>query len=966
MSSKEEADNPPSYLHHTDISSPPYTQHAFPQSQIRMNDPIKPTLQPWLGLRARMFLSPISVALISLLLVASRLIMSSSDIDDSVSSAKTKLLSSCTAVEHTASLAASFPHFLAGTTNAQLAKSVTATVHGAGRVFDLSITAIEKILIYIVDSYKSLFLCFMELLVRGSLAVLMEAVQLINQAVTAAAQGIRAAIQESVEGINALLSTAVGGINDVVGVFGQHVTPPHIAVPNLAALENITLPHEIQDGLIKLNATLPTLQQLKQTMNTLIQTPFEQMRVEVNETLAGFRFNETVFPIPQMDNVTFCDRIDTRPLDEFGEELRKVARWGLVLLGLLALIVILLCLLKEWWCWKREVKGVEGTRAVWLAQNAPSQRGLDEKDPQYTDAKEDVLKTDNLMSLIAISRHPLISSLTLALCTRVGIRTRRAQDRISWLLSFLSHPASLACLFTGLLGLLSVALQTFFIHRLTHHYSSYIDTSLTHLTNDILDLINSQSLNASHTFASSANSVITQVETELNTHVLSWVETTTSTMNATLNEFLDGITDALTSTFGGTPFNAPLQTFVQCVVGQKVRGIEKALTWIHDNAHVDFDLVTEDVLVLKGAQEQAVLHPIRTALMGKDGEEDGGLVGHVVGKYLKHLQQEKVMFLVLIAIYGFIMVVGMVVVLYATIRDRRSARRGGAGGGENGEEMEEKLRDGLQAAPSRSWWPGRKGSTLGRFGRVSPFTAPSELKDVGSAPNRSSIAGSNRSNRSRGHVKKDSISYPFPCTSNNASARPRQPTPLRNLTLASSARDTTLSLQPSPPTEVVAAEPRSSWLSFLASMSSGSQVSPKKEKEEDEDPDAKFERLFGCSPVTSPTTPSFGQHLSLLPGVRGQMEEAKDEDKPAEGGSKYRETLDLLPMQGWIGSKSPVPPPPTHSTDSGEEVKLMRSSKLSDRKEADGDHESFAFDNAQARQHQQRIASTQSISFYAW
>ncbi len=60
------------------------------------------------------------------------------------------------------------------------------------------------------------------------------------------------------------------------------------------------------------------------------------------------------------------------------------------------------------------------------------------------------------------------------------------------------------------------------------------------------------------------------MQTELNSHVLNWVGTTTSTMNATLNDFLDGITDALTSTFGGTPFNAPLQTFVQCILGRKL------------------------------------------------------------------------------------------------------------------------------------------------------------------------------------------------------------------------------------------------------------------------------------------------------------------------------------------------------------------------------------------------------------
>ncbi|CDW98459.1 hypothetical protein, partial [Sporisorium scitamineum] len=341
MASQQIVDDPPSYLHQDHLRSPTYTQSTFVPANPSTDMPSHskpPILQPWLGLRARLFLSPISIPLISLLFVGTRLWMSSNDANNSVSSAKTNLLSACDAVEGTASLAASFPHFLAATTNLQLAQSVTSTVHGAARVFDLSMVAIEKVLVYIVNSYKSLFMCFMELLVRGSLAVLIEAVQLISQAITAAAQGIRLAIQESVEGVNAILSTAVGAINDVVGVFGQHVNPPHIAVPSLTALENITLPHEIQDGLLKLNATLPTLQQLKQTMDSLIQTPFEEMRREVNATLGAFEFNHTLLPVPQMRNVTFCDRIDTSPLDELGEELRGAARWGLIVLALVAVV----------------------------------------------------------------------------------------------------------------------------------------------------------------------------------------------------------------------------------------------------------------------------------------------------------------------------------------------------------------------------------------------------------------------------------------------------------------------------------------------------------------------------------------------------------------------------------------------------------------------------------------------------
>ena len=953
MSTRPSADAPPSYLHQDHANNPPYTQYTFTDTSASpmTRDPPPAVLQPWLGLRARLCLSPISIPLISLLFVGSQLLMSSNDARDSIASAKARLLSACDAAETTASLAASLPHFLAATANLQLAQSITSTVHGAARVFDLSMTAIEKLLVYIINSYKSLFMCFMELLVRGALAVLIEAVQLISQAITAAAQGIRTAVQDSIQGVNAILSTAVSGINDVVGVFGKHVNPPHIAVPSLTALENITLPHEIQDGLLKLNATLPTLRQLKETMEALIETPFEQMKQQVNQTLGGFQFNHTMLPMPHLQNVTFCDRIDTGPLDELGEELTRVARWGLVMLGLVAVMVVLGGVAWEWWKWQREVRGMERTRGVWLAQHPLEP----EKD---CNADRDVLKTENLMSLLTISRHPLISSVSLNLCQRAGVKTLRAQHRLSWLLCFITHPASIACLFTGLLGLFSVLLQTLLLHRLTAHYTASINTSLAHLSSDVIDLVNDHTRNASLAFSSSANEIIAQVETELNDHVFRWVDTTTFTMNSTLNQFVDGITETLTTTFGGTPFNAPLQTFVQCILGQKVQGIEKALTWIHDNAHVNFTIVPEDVLMVKGEQGEAVMRPVREALAGDGGGDEGdGVVVKVVGRYLKHLHQEKVMFAVLVGVYGIIVVVGLMVVLYAAVLERGDG--GGAHGDSGSKVAEETLISDLQSGPGATakfpgWLPFGK-----LFSRPSSTSAdpvgPYAEKNI--ATRRNSTAHSNRSGRS--HVTKDSISYPFQIhhSLNTTSARPRQPTPLRQV--SSDDRNNVLPLHPELPTKPTEQEPRNSWLSFLATLSH--------DDCEGESAQDRFQRLFGCSPVTSPTTARFDRHKSAPDLSNFGSVEERD--------ARYRETLDLRPVQDWIGSKSPIPA--TAREEPASEVQLTRSGGTAEGEPASAAGGSYAFIDTNTattaashirpqHQHQGAIHSPQSISFYAW
>ncbi|SYW83907.1 related to PRM1 - Pheromone-regulated multispanning membrane protein [Ustilago bromivora] len=684
---EQHTDEPPSYQPQQPIPSPPYTQHSF--ASMPPPPPQTPTLKPSLGLPSRLLLSTLSIPLISLLFVAFRLLSSSRNASDSVASTKASLLSACHNAESVASLTASLPHFLATTANVHLSQSITSSVHGAARVFSLSLTAIEKVLTYIIDSYRSLFLCFMELLVRGSLAVLIEAVQLISQAITAAGQGI----------------------------------------PN---------------------------------------------------------------------------------------------------------------------------------------------------------------------------------------------------------------------------------------------YASDIDTSLTHLSSDVISLVNSHTANASATFSRSTNAIISDIETELNTHVFAWVNTTTSTLNTTLNEFLDGITDALTTTFGGTPFNAPLQTFVQCILGQKVRGVEKAFTWIQENSHVEFDRVPEDVLMVGVERGQVLLRPVREALVGGADGEGKGVVGRAIEGYEERLRDERILFLVLVGIWLAILLVALLVVFYATLVDSRLEKEVKEGGeGMGGEEVEEKLRDDLTAAPGVQTWP-----NFSRFRKEKKepvSTTPHQLRDLVLRP--SSPTHSNRSNRT--HVAKESISYPFQVHhSLKTSSQARQPTPLRTITTTPTAqpdRNATLSTShPAQPVSEDRRSSRSSWLSFLATLATSDDAATEERRRAAAED--RFHRLFGCSPAASPTTSQFAHHMSTPVEVNRER--------------RCRETLDLLPKgTNWMGGRSPLLHPSTRG-DEGEadssrstEVHLTRSGPTGEENGTMARSESYSVadttgatkvEQQQQQQQQQRIPSTHSIPFYAW
>jgi len=66
---------------------------------------------------------------------------------------------------------------------------------------------------------------------------------------------------------NSAVQTAIDGINKV-NPFGN-IKAPQFSIPNLDALQNVTLPTDFQDSLTKLNASLPSVSVLKDTINNL-------------------------------------------------------------------------------------------------------------------------------------------------------------------------------------------------------------------------------------------------------------------------------------------------------------------------------------------------------------------------------------------------------------------------------------------------------------------------------------------------------------------------------------------------------------------------------------------------------------------------------------------------------------------------------------------------------------------------
>lgn len=199
------------------------------------------------------------------------------------------------------------------------------------------------------------------------------------------------------------------------------------------------------------------------------------------------------------------------------------------------------------------------------------------------------------VDVIYIASRPHSSVLGLKLAK--PFKSQRRQVLVRWAVAYVTSPPAIFVLSLGLAGLAG-ALCQFIVLKQVEIQAPKLAAEVGKFTAIVVDKLDA----TSKQWAAESNAAINTTNAELNKDLFGWVQEGTGSINDTLNVFVDKMHSGVDSFLGGTPLDSAVKDVLDCLITLKVRGVQKAMTWAYDNAHITFPRVPDDLFSI-GALE---------------------------------------------------------------------------------------------------------------------------------------------------------------------------------------------------------------------------------------------------------------------------------------------------------------------------------------------------------------------------
>ncbi|CUS13058.1 unnamed protein product [Tuber aestivum] len=616
----------------------------------RRAPPTTHELTPYLGLRARLSQVWFNRWTLLLFLVLVRVILATQSLDGDLRSARREALSACTGVESMGSAMASMPHYMSKGVNEVAALGIETGVKALEKTLLLLITGVQEIVVFVVNMITSTYVCLITLAIQGSLGAVLEATEKIADFVNNTMGKIFDDVGREVKTVQDGINKVSQALDKVPNFFGSDVNFPDVKFPSLDELKKVQIPTSFDDDLAKLKDSIPTFDEVQKAAHDAIRIPFQLISKKVNESIGVYEFDRSVFPVPQKEKLTFCS--DNPNINNFFDGLEStVERVKKILVGVivcLALVAVVPMAYREWWNWR-----TTQSRAFML-HTAPTYDPID---------------------VIQIASRPYSSSVGLKLA---GLfKSSRRQTLVRWAVSYATSAPALFVLSLGLAGLFGVLAQYILLKQVES-----AAPALAAEVGEFADIVVKELTAASTSWAVKTNEAINSTNSDINKELFGWVVNGTDSLNDTLTVFVDKMYEGVDKFFGNTPLANPIKEVLNCLIGIKVKGIQKGLTWANENAHINLPLLPNDTFSLGAADSIAPEASGAASFLSDTSSQASDMITDVVikltTKWEKMLTEEAIISACIVGIWILVLIIALVrtIALFYT----SGKHRGEAGG----------------------------------------------------------------------------------------------------------------------------------------------------------------------------------------------------------------------------------------------------------------------------------------------
>lgn len=570
---------------------------------------------PYLTLSDRISQVWLNKYTIALILVALKLLIFQTSLQNSINSAKEYTLNSCPTIDSYASNALALPHYLSKSANYMIEKSVEEINEKTLETLKMILTASEYMIIFAINMVVGTYACVLVSAVDGAVDVAVNGTETMISYVNNTLDAITDDIEDGLNDVSTVLNKLISAGEKIKDFFtgssnsansGESLAKVNLTV---SSLKKLSIPASINTKLEKLRDNVPDFTTVQNRTENLIKEPFELVKTKIaNATL--FSNSGSDLYVPELKQLTLCsansDKISQFYVD-VAKDMKILVKVFVCLLIVGSVLMTIPIIWDEWRAW-RKLKVLE--HKILIVSKTHSEQQLQEiqipPHPQ-TDSTQVYLDQEQSQEITQVNpRDKILTDPIDAFdqtfnkyITWFGIKSSQmissnpeTQLRVRWVFAYILSQRAVILLGLALLGIVAVVLQYIILFALARGIKNH-DLPFESVADELAVKFESSITN----WTNSTNTYLAEREIAINEDMLGWVKTATETVNSTISTVVDDLNEVIAKAFNGTILYAPVKTVVGCVITNKLEKIEQGLTWAHDKAQVTLPRVNDDYLL---------------------------------------------------------------------------------------------------------------------------------------------------------------------------------------------------------------------------------------------------------------------------------------------------------------------------------------------------------------------------------